>query len=94
MALAIYIGEGLVLQLHAWDEENHPNLKDPDRALAGPEVLVRFEVEDYASAAARARDWRRGDQGETQCQRAPPRVVAARSGRLRRRARKPDGSAE
>jgi len=51
----IYAGDELVLQLHAWDEEDHPNLVDADRAPVGHGVLVWFEVDDYAAAAARAR---------------------------------------
>jgi len=43
------------LQLHAWDEEDHPNLVDADRAPVGHGVLVWFELDDYAAAAARAR---------------------------------------
>ena len=51
----IHIGDELVLQLHAWDEEDHPNLVDANRAPVGHGVLVWFEVDDYAAAAARAR---------------------------------------
>lgn len=51
----IYVGDDLVLQLHAWDEENHPNLVDANRAPVGHGVLVWFEVDNYA-AAARARE--------------------------------------
>ena len=51
----IYVGDELVLQLHAWDEEDHPNLVDADRAPVGHGVLVWFEVADYQAAAARAR---------------------------------------
>ncbi len=51
----IHVGADLVLQLHAWDEEDHPNLVGPDRAPVGHGVLVWFEVDDYAAAAARAR---------------------------------------
>jgi len=51
----IYVGDALVLQLHAWDEEDHPNLVDADRAPVGHGVLVWFELDDYAAAAARAR---------------------------------------
>jgi hypothetical protein len=36
----IYIGDDLVLQLHAWDEEDHPNLKGPNRVPVGHGVLV------------------------------------------------------
>jgi len=52
----IYAGGDLVLQLHAWDEEDHPNLVDPDRAPVGHGVLVWFEVDDYGGAVARARE--------------------------------------
>ena len=51
----IYVEGELVLQLHAWDEEDHPNLVDANRAPVGHGVLVWFEVDDYAAAAARAR---------------------------------------
>ena len=51
----IYVGDDLVLQLHAWDEEDHPNLMDVNRAPVGHGVLVWFEVNDCAAAAARAR---------------------------------------
>lgn len=51
----IYVEDELVLQLHAWDEEDHPNLVDANRAPVGHGVLVWFEVDDYAAAAARAR---------------------------------------
>lgn len=51
----IHVGGEFVLQLHAWDEEEHPNLIGPDRAPVGHGVLVWFEVEDYAAAASRAR---------------------------------------
>jgi len=52
----IYVGDDLVLQLHAWDAENHPNLVDAKRAPVGHGVLVWFETDDYAAAAARARE--------------------------------------
>jgi catechol 2,3-dioxygenase-like lactoylglutathione lyase family enzyme len=51
----INVGDDLVLQLHAWDEEDHPSLTDPDRAPVGHGVLVWFEVEDYTAAAMRVR---------------------------------------
>ncbi|HEX4450449.1 MAG TPA: VOC family protein [Kofleriaceae bacterium] len=51
----IYVGDELVLQLHAWDEEDHPNLRDADRAPVGHGVLVWFELDDYAAAVSRAR---------------------------------------
>jgi catechol 2,3-dioxygenase-like lactoylglutathione lyase family enzyme len=45
----------LVLQLHAWDEENHPNLVNADAAPPGHGMLLWFEVEDFDAAVARAR---------------------------------------
>jgi catechol 2,3-dioxygenase-like lactoylglutathione lyase family enzyme len=51
----IYVGDQFVLQLHAWDEEDHPNLMDADRAPVGHGVLVWFEVDDYPAALTRAR---------------------------------------
>ena len=45
----------LLLQLHAWDEENHPNLVNAGAAPPGHGVLLWFEVDDFDSAVARAR---------------------------------------
>jgi catechol 2,3-dioxygenase-like lactoylglutathione lyase family enzyme len=45
----------LILQLHAWDEENHPNLVDANAAPAGHGVLLWFQVDDFDSAVERAR---------------------------------------
>jgi catechol 2,3-dioxygenase-like lactoylglutathione lyase family enzyme len=45
----------LVLQLHAWDEENHPNLVNRDAAPVGHGVVLWFQVTDFDSAVARAR---------------------------------------
>jgi catechol 2,3-dioxygenase-like lactoylglutathione lyase family enzyme len=45
----------LILQLHAWDEESHPNLVNPDAARAGHGVLLWFEVNDFDAAVRRAR---------------------------------------
>lgn len=45
----------LVLQLHAWDEERHPNLVNPDAAAAGHGVVLWFQVDDFDGAVARAR---------------------------------------
>ena len=45
----------LVLQLHAWDEEHHPNLVNAGAAPPGHGVLLWFEVDDFGSAVARAR---------------------------------------
>lgn len=45
----------LILQLHAWDEENHPNLVNASAAPPGHGVLLWFEVNDFDSAVERAR---------------------------------------
>jgi catechol 2,3-dioxygenase-like lactoylglutathione lyase family enzyme len=51
-------GDALVLQLHAWDEEDHPNLIGPDEARHGHGILIWFEIDDFDAAVARARDLR------------------------------------
>ena len=51
----IFSGGQMILQLHAWDEENHPNLVNRDSAPVGHGVLLWFEVEDFDSVVARAR---------------------------------------
>jgi catechol 2,3-dioxygenase-like lactoylglutathione lyase family enzyme len=48
----------LVLQLHAWDEEHHPNLVNADSAPPGHGVLLWFEVDDFDAAVERARSLR------------------------------------
>jgi catechol 2,3-dioxygenase-like lactoylglutathione lyase family enzyme len=45
----------LILQLHAWDEEEHPNLVNPKAASLGHGVLLWFEVDDFDAAVKRAR---------------------------------------
>lgn len=45
----------LLLQLHAWDQEEHPNLVNADAAPPGHGVLLWFQVEDFDSVVARAR---------------------------------------
>jgi catechol 2,3-dioxygenase-like lactoylglutathione lyase family enzyme len=45
----------LILQLHAWDEENHPNLVNANAAPRGHGVLLWFQVDDFDSAVERAR---------------------------------------
>jgi hypothetical protein len=51
----ILCGGSLVLQLHAWDEEEHPNLVNPKAAPLGHGVLLWFEVDDFDAAVKRAR---------------------------------------
>lgn len=45
----------MVLQLHAWDDDDHPNLTNPDAARPGHGVLLWFEVSDFDLAVERAR---------------------------------------
>lgn len=45
----------LVLQLHAWDVENHPNLVNAKAAPAGHGVVLWFEMNDFDAAVQRAR---------------------------------------
>jgi Glyoxalase-like domain len=45
----------LLLQLHAWDEEQHPNLVHATAAPVGHGVVLWFQVEDFDSAVKRAR---------------------------------------
>jgi len=54
----IFLSGRLILQLHAWDEENHPNLVNANAAPAGHGVLLWFEVNDFDSVVKRARGLR------------------------------------
>jgi catechol 2,3-dioxygenase-like lactoylglutathione lyase family enzyme len=45
----------LLLQLHAWDEEDHPNLVNADAAPPGHGVLLWFQVDDFDAVVERAR---------------------------------------
>lgn len=45
----------LILQLHAWDEEDHPNLVNADAAPVGHGVVLWFQVADFDAAVARAK---------------------------------------
>jgi hypothetical protein len=51
----ILSGDQLVLQLHSWDDEDHPNLVNRERAPVGHGVLLWFELDDFDDAVARAR---------------------------------------
>ena len=46
----------LILQLHAWDEEDHPNLVNANAAPHGHGVLLWFQVNDFDSTVERARE--------------------------------------
>jgi hypothetical protein len=45
----------LVLELHAWDVEEHPNLVNASAAPPGRGVLLWFQVDDFDAAAKRPR---------------------------------------
>lgn len=45
----------LLLQLHAWDEEDHPNLVNADAAPHGHGVLLWFQVDDFDLVVERVR---------------------------------------
>jgi catechol 2,3-dioxygenase-like lactoylglutathione lyase family enzyme len=45
----------LILQLHAWDKDAHPNLVNADAAPPGHGVLLWFEVGDLDEVVERAR---------------------------------------
>ena len=51
----------LLLQLHAGDAEDHPNLVNADAAPPGHGVVLWFQVDDFDSAVERARRLGRGD---------------------------------
>ena len=51
----LFSGGRLILQLHAWDEEEHPNLVNADAAPPGHGVLLWFEADDFDAAVERAR---------------------------------------
>jgi catechol 2,3-dioxygenase-like lactoylglutathione lyase family enzyme len=51
----LFSDDRMILQLHAWDEEDHPNLVNADLAPPGHGVLLWFEVDDFDAAVARAR---------------------------------------
>jgi len=50
----ILSNDRLILQLHAWDEEDHPNLAGARSAL-GHGLLLWFELDDFDAAVKRAR---------------------------------------
>lgn len=51
----LYSAGQMILQLHAWDEEDHPNLVNADRAPVGHGVLLWFEVSDFDEVVKQAR---------------------------------------
>ena len=70
----------LILQLHAWDEEHHPNLVNANAAPPGHGVLLWFQVTDFDSTVDRARELRAEIILEPQVNPAPQqRNLAPRS---------------
>ncbi len=51
----LYCDGALVMQLHAWDADQHPNLVDRDSAPVGHGVVLWFEVDDFDDLMERAR---------------------------------------
>jgi len=45
----------LLLQLHLWDEGDHPNVVNESAAPPGHGVVLWFQVDDFDAAVARAR---------------------------------------
>jgi catechol 2,3-dioxygenase-like lactoylglutathione lyase family enzyme len=45
----------LVLQLHAWDAHDHPNLVNANAAPTGHGVVLWFEVDDFDAVVEQAR---------------------------------------
>jgi len=45
----------LLLQLHAWDAEEHPNLVNAKAAPPGHGVVLWFQLDDFDAAVGRAR---------------------------------------
>lgn len=52
----LFSSNRMVLQLHAWDEENHPNLVNRTAAPLGHGVLLWFMVDDFHATVERARN--------------------------------------
>lgn len=52
----LWDGERLVMQLHGWNLEDHPNLVEPDRAPVGHGVLLWFAVDDFDASLARVHE--------------------------------------
>jgi len=46
----------LILQLHAWDAQHHPNLVNANSAPPGHGVVLWFQVNDFDLVVERARE--------------------------------------
>jgi extradiol dioxygenase family protein len=51
----IYRDGRMILQLHAWDIEEHPNLVDATAAPLAHGVVLWFQLDDFDAAVKRAR---------------------------------------
>lgn len=51
----ITVSGRIVLQLHTWDEEDHPNLMNRDAAPVAHGVVLWFQLDDFDAAVSRAR---------------------------------------
>ena len=51
----VHLAGQIILQLHAWDMEDHPNLTNPGAAPPGHGVLLWFEVNNFDAVVDRAR---------------------------------------
>ena len=51
----LFCDDHLVLQLHAWDAEEHPNLVNADAAPPGHGILLWFEVDNFDEVVQQAR---------------------------------------
>jgi hypothetical protein len=51
----IMSGGRILLQLHAWDEEDHPNLTDRTAAPLAHGVVLWFQLDDFDAAVERSR---------------------------------------
>lgn len=51
----ITVSGRIVLQLHAWDEEDHPNLVSREAAPVGHGVVIWFQLDDFDGAVERVR---------------------------------------
>jgi hypothetical protein len=51
----IFCSGRLVLQLHAWDEENHPNLVNREAGPTGHGVVLWFQLDNFDAGVERAR---------------------------------------
>jgi catechol 2,3-dioxygenase-like lactoylglutathione lyase family enzyme len=51
----IFCDGQLILQLHAWNAHDHPNLVNRDAAPVGHGILLWFQVDDFDAAVQRVR---------------------------------------